>query len=143
MPSGVVKAQPKHTQGAAQGVDDDEEEEPVLVSGSYNWVLTTVSFFIKEVWVLVRGDRSSHLLASTDGEVSALADIETAQDHEDKGSVKEKAPPSYTRANLCEVRTFSPISPSLPLFSFLFLSFFLFIYFFPSVKREHCYGISY
>ena len=102
LPSGVVKAQPKHTQGAAQGIEDDDEDEPVLVSGSYSWMLSTVSFFIKEVWVLVRGDRCDPLANTTDGEMP-LADIATAQDHDDK--TKEKAPPSYTRANLCEVRS--------------------------------------
>lgn len=110
LPSGVVRAPPKHSQGAGggegqgQGGDEDEEDEPVLVSGSYNWMLSTVSFFIKEVWVLVRGDRCNPLV-SIDSE-APLADISSVHDQEEK--TKEKAPPSYTRANLCEVRTFCP-----------------------------------
>jgi hypothetical protein len=76
-----------------QAVEDrEDEEEPVLVSASYNWMLSTISLYLKEVWILIRGD------GNQDRSDSGAACIEEKEKDMDTTSS-----PSYSRADLCEV----------------------------------------
>ena len=87
VPSGAIRTPQR------QAVEDrEDEEEPVLVSASYNWMLSTVSLYLKEVWILIRGD------GNQDRSDSGAACVEEKEKDMDKTSSL-----SYSRADLCEV----------------------------------------
>ena len=69
---------------------ETRESVPILASSSYNWMVNTLSFFLREVWILIQGDA----LHSIKG--SAVADADADAD-------RRKDVFSYSRADLCEV----------------------------------------
>ena len=71
---------------------ETRESVPILASSSYNWMVNTLSFFLREVWILIQGDA----LHSIKG--SAVADADADADAD-----RKKDAFSYSRADLCEV----------------------------------------
>ena len=67
---------------------ETRESVPILASSSYNWMVNTLSFFLREVWILIQGDA----LHSIKGPADADADADRKNDAF-----------SYSRADLCEV----------------------------------------
>ena len=66
-----------------EGEGEDPVCVPALASSSYNWMVNTLSFFLREVWTLIQGDALHPLKGSADRKKDAF---------------------SYSRADLCEVR---------------------------------------
>ena len=83
-PSGRDRNQ-SHGQADTEG----KESVPILASSSYNWMVNTLSFFLREVWILIQGDALHHMKGP------AVADADTG---------RKMDAFSYSRADLCEVR---------------------------------------
>lgn len=113
LPSGMIKG--PQGQGLRQGHGLEDEGDPVFASSSYNWVLNTISLYLREVWVLIRGDCIHDPRAHTG--------IPSGEEKEMDGRV---ASMSYSRGDLCEVSA----SASFYLFSFVFVFISLFIFIF-------------
>ena len=82
-PSGRDRNQ-SHGQADTEG----KESVPILASSSYNWMVNTLSFFLREVWILIQGDALHHMKGP------AVADADTG---------RKMDAFSYSRADLCEV----------------------------------------
>lgn len=104
-------------QGLRQEHGLEDEGDPVFASSSYNWVLNTISLYLREVWVLIRGDCIHDPRVHTG--------IPSGEEKEMDGRV---ASMSYSRGDLCEVS--APASFYLfPLVFIFIVTFFVLIFF--------------
>ena len=99
--------------GGGRGERDDE---PAFVSGSYNWMVNTLSFFLREVWTLIRGDALDHTkcfvssLSSNSSSSSSGGGSNASSNGSSNGSKEKRSVSmSYSRADLCEVITLTAI----------------------------------